>query len=867
MIKNKLKKLSILVYTLLLVGVCSGVGAAATEKKVSISGTGTQIYVSGVHSAGNFYTFSLDGTMALCLNAGKILHTGDIFVPKSSQPITDVNIIKAYEYANVDRLAAQVVVWSAMQGNSNFALNISQAKKIDLVTATGIWNQIQGMPGTTALYEWMKKNDSTGDYQDLITTTPGTPLDEKCKIETYSNPATCVGNAKSNTGLIYQRSVGTCPDNYIKETVNYSGVSKDSATYGGYCKLFCKESLEQEYPGNIATPIPVGRYIVWPNNKEDNTNDFKNRTNLNIYPLKISHEKICKMYINVDESDIPGENAYEVYKSAYDEMKKQESIYKNAYTDEGCAKITSEVAQKQKELDAISPTIKKMILGKLTDASNPAWDSKNSELKSSKDLKTACESFWDYYEKAKNVIEAVNTCSTTTVSLSLNSSFKFMVNYTDPEYNSTSFSVSKITSGTPTGNSSLNAGYISTDPYYKKPSTFKSDAQNVGRNIENTKINIKKTETYDLNDGYYYYVDLLKKKSVNTLDEISGVKDEFKNYNYIGFSNLPISYDSKLGKINSSNYYYDLKLKISEATGTAFNDILKNQNYTCHYEVTKTNDSCICPPGTKHAGESLDCLIKEQIEKYKVPYTCADGQEIWCDADLINTEQKCDLTCPSPNEHISLEACINLGNSYEYCESKYCKENYKCPEDSPTNPNMDITGCVISVMEKNGLGRDEAIKYCENIVCPGNGLKIIYRTIKLENPFPSYNADATAIGKDLKMGMFNTTVKGRYPGSNWNSEKLVKAKIINNRETSGTTIYQTKEPLYVFELTPARIKAIREYNDKNSYDDFRLSCNKTSTDLLGTACVSEFVRNIAYGLTSGTCSNASNNKGFYTCVN
>lgn len=866
--KNKLKKISILLYSLLLVGSCTFVKAAGTEKKVSIQGTGEKIYVSGVHSAGNFYTFNLEGAMALCLNAGKVLHSGDVFVPISEQPITDSNIIKAYEYASSggDRLAAQVVVWSSMQGNNNFALNISEAKKISIAEATNIWNQIQSKPGTTALYEWMKKDDSTGAYQDLITTTPGSPFISKCKMETYTNLATCVGNASSNTGLVYQRAVGTCSDNYVKETVNYSGISKDSNSYGGYCRLFCKESLEQEYPGNIAAPVSMGRYIVWPNNKEDTGNVFKDRTNLAVYPLKVSHEKTCKMYINVDESDIPGENAYEVYKSSYDAMKSEEAKYKDAYSDKGCSKINSEVSKKQKELDGIAPTIQTIVKGKSTTIPNPAWGAKNSELSTSKSRQSACKNFWQNYEKAKKVIEAVNTCSTSTVSLSLNSNFKFMVNYNDPEYGSTSFSVNKKTSGSTSGNNSLNAGYMNPEPYYKKPGVFKSEAQTIGKKIENTKINIKKTNTYDLNDDYYYYVDLLKKKSVNSLAEISGEKTEFRNYNYIGFSNLPISYNSKLGKQNNSNYYYDLKLKITEATGTAFDGILKNQDYTCHYEVTKSNDSCLCPPGTKHAGESLDCLIKEENSKGQYMYTCSDAQVILCDADNTYTEQKCDLACPN-DPSMDLTACVNSGKSYNDCVNLWCSSGRKpvCPAGS--NEGMDLSMCVYPMVNQ-GTSYEDALEYCVETTCPGKGLKIIYRTIKLENPFPSYNADDSfSTQKNLKIGMFNTNIKGRYPGSNWNSEKLVKTKIIKNRSSNGTKIYQTKEPLYVFELTPSRIKAIREYNDKNNYDDFRLSCNKTSGSLLGTACVSEFVHNIAYGLTGGDCSNVSNNKGFYNCTN
>ena len=106
------------------------------------------------------------------------------------------------------------------------------------------------------------------------------------------------------------------------------------------------------------------------------------------------------------------------------------------------------------------------------------------------------------------------------------------------------------------------------------------------------------------------------------------------------------------------------------------------------------------------------------------------------------------------------------------------------------------------------------------------------------------------------------TIKGRYPGTNWNSQKVVKNEILNNRGVSGSSVYN-KEPLYTFVLNATTIKAIRNYNKNKNYADFNLKCKKNGT----TACVSSFVHSNSYGLTDGTCFSVANSgNDFYTCA-
>ena len=99
-----------------------------------------------------------------------------------------------------------------------------------------------------------------------------------------------------------------------------------------------------------------------------------------------------------------------------------------------------------------------------------------------------------------------------------------------------------------------------------------------------------------------------------------------------------------------------------------------------------------------------------------------------------------------------------------------------------------------------------------------NGVKLIYRPISLVTPFPG------------------TDGKGREAGSNWNNQTLINKYILNNRNTTGYTIYQ-KEPMYQISLTPAVINDIRAYNNRTTYDDYNLKC------VNGYECKSEFIRN------------------------
>lgn len=299
-----------------------------------------------------------------------------------------------------------------------------------------------------------------------------------------------------------------------------------------------------------------------------------------------------------------------------------------------------------------------------------------------------------------------------------------------------------------------------------------------------------------------------------------------------------------------------------------------------------------CPDGSK-AEEMTACIGDNYIDNYPGCYYqyCVCENCYICGEDTDYPMKVID-SCVAKNEKIY----GSKAEAAKYCKQKMCYK-YECPENTP-NYKMDISNCVELYLKNGGYSLKDitsqddsrlkaAIKACVNAVCPAKGIKIIYRTIKLENPFPSYDADSTTI-KNLKKKTFNLYLSGRYPGSNWNGRILVYNEIINNRSDRqfsneesinntqsfiGSTLYQTKEPLYTFDLTPAIINQIRRYNDeqqrgnKGGYSDFTLTCKKNSS----AACISDFIwgrtsaGNVGLDTSNSKCTNRT--QDFYSCTN
>ena len=255
----------------------------------------------------------------------------------------------------------------------------------------------------------------------------------------------------------------------------------------------------------------------------------------------------------------------------------------------------------------------------------------------------------------------------------------------------------------------------------------------------------------------------------------------------------------------------------------------------------------MCPPGTKHDGVDLYQVLLNGNGNL----TCADAKLRYCNADNV---PECTTNCVEekycPNDRsIKITGCVNSGKPLSTCVSLLCGSNYYC--DSNTQlAGMDMTTCVQARVAQ-GHSVNNAKRYCNDNFCSNRNV-FVYRTIDLKNPFPSIDADKSVSQNNLRYGMFNLNVKGRYPGYNWNGVNVVKTKIIQNRNTNDYDVYN-KKPLYHFELDTATILEIREYNKKQAqhddgYNDFTLSCIQDENNrYLGAACLSRFVHNAKYG--------------------
>jgi len=413
---------------------------------------------------------------------------------------------------------------------------------------------------------------------------------------------------------------------------------------------------------------------------------------------------------------------------------------------------------------------------------------------------------------------------------------------------------------------SVTVGYNGKD--YKSDIQLVVDKETSNISRSGNEITVTRNVQLKLPDNTYRFVNKESGKSVSSI--VGGI-----SYTNIGYGNLPISSTEVTGK--------DLKLELKNIELGANNSFGKAANkvpYVCNYRTTKDNPSCVCPPGTANAGKQLwDTMIcgpeGSARSGSETGLNCATAQSKYCNrassefdalSDMRDSEEVCDdpegksKYCPEPNEHISLEACVNAGTGYEKCKKRLCDgsppRKYECPGNSPTNPYMDISPCVETKMAQ-GYRENEAIHVCQGIVCPGT--EIIYRTINLANPFPSKELNAGIVG-------FNRDVAGRYPGYNWNSTALVGSRILGSRGFASDGIYSAP-PLYVITLDRATMLSIRDYNRRqlragNGYADFTLNCLNED----GSVCISrEFLRNIAK-IDSGTCARATTRDAFGHCT-
>lgn len=730
--------------------------------------------------------------------------------------------------------------------------------------------------------------------------------DAKCTTKTYNceiNVASQFPVCKedANDGYVIEGTVGNCEAGYRADSSENTIAGRPilNGSKSNYCRLYCLENIDVTYPTTDNLKLKIGSHIVWPNSLNDL--ETKIKANLTLYPLTFKASKKCTMYVNTTKLvedftdkkiwDILNDKDYNKYKDdalklnpacetdAYKKAKKEkEDCEKN-----NCSKQLVEQWTANNKKYAVKETCEaeqNSVCTSVTDyqeVCDPSCNTERSAYEEQKEIYDACKKYLDAYNAAKKILdEFENSCAKPEIADKMKVETNYQVTYDDDEYgdnNNKTYDLKAASSAEFKQIENVELFGNNNDP--TKVSTNGNTTYTLTdaiSKVENLTIQYGESKTYNLKGnsekGYYYYVDQVTNKSMHS-------NDKLKNYIKIGYSNLPISYNAKTNK----DYKLTIISEILSGTSDEIKNEFNNKKYTCKYQVTNDppdTDPCECPTGTINEGQVLDCYIAGynnrvgSIETYgytEETLTCPDAKVLLCNTESFkNTEYVCereDYTCPD-NRSIDMRKCINSGYSYDECAKYNCDIKVACPDDKDGTSSMsaNFRDCV-AIQRLRGMSLEKAKKACLDRCEEDGGAKIIYRTISLQNPFPSYDADDgnKNIPSGLKIGMFNDTVKGRYPGSNWNGVLTVKNKILNNRGVDGDAVYN-KEPLYTIILDSTKIKAIREYNKNNSYSDFTLNCKKNNS----TACISIFLRNTELNLiTGGTCKNATKVDKFYKC--
>ena len=272
----------------------------------------------------------------------------------------------------------------------------------------------------------------------------------------------------------------------------------------------------------------------------------------------------------------------------------------------------------------------------------------------------------------------------------------------------------------------------------------------------------------------------------------TGSGDSFVPINGMAFNQMSKNINISIPTDAKGTYSAKYTLGSNSYSNTAINKILSNSTTTLKtsYDTKKTVEcggTCKIEYSSKFLNcESTGSLIKEIFQN-------GYGNDL----RISNTKDSCKFTMQFPVG--SKAECTRAKGTLKTLTTTYTKDS--CTQKVVFNTS--VTGADSS---------------CSNSVTVENiDIKedLVFRPISLSNPFPGQNG------------------KGRSMGSPWTDD--LKTTYITNR----SDVY-SKKPLYSITLTPSSIKQIRDYNKKNSYDDFNLTCSN------GEACYSAFLRSAEY---------------------
>ena len=445
-------------------------------------------------------------------------------------------------------------------------------------------------------------------------------------------------------------------------------------------------------------------------------------------------------------------------------------------------------------------------------------------------------------------------------------------------------------------NSEYSKNSITLEPDEKAANTYSS-------NVSNNMLTMTQTVSYTLDDNVYRYIRL--EDGLSIFDP-SGINEDDLNLKYkdVGVANLPISFENeteggakiadvqltyelpdsdsyslmhKAYKMNN-NYFSDPSNPVSEniykkainAGAISNNSIVKGSLTDAEYEeltqsacaklYRNSNGSyasglynCVNNRTSNKIGNNNDCIKQNDLSNSNSGYICPvtrdensgicrieNGKYYLGDGTEVSKEEY-ERVCPEPDD--SGDTCrIENGKYYDFDGNEITKEEYEriCPA-TPYCPEDECPyGCCPS---------GECAPMPDG-TCPGLGGKdVIYRTIDLNNPFPGQDAEQ------------------RNTGANWCSYNIKTQKIdcsYNNKVVQeyvtdeNTQVYDDEHILYEVTLDADTIRSIRNYNDSNRYDDWKLSCRDN-----GRACFSDFLKDQIE--VTGKCANKASKYAFYNC--
>ena len=350
---------------------------------------------------------------------------------------------------------------------------------------------------------------------------------------------------------------------------------------------------------------------------------------------------------------------------------------------------------------------------------------------------------------------------------------------------------------------SNNASYIKESGSTVSLSASKNNVSKLVRTAEGLKFKVEDAANYIIsntgaNSGYLYsyngkyYKNKVGISNINS-NNILEIEPSLAFNGKSGSGNVSIIY-SNVGGTGSK--FITTEQEYKNSGGTDLN------NNRCVYKKIDNGKEYLCPPGTKNEGMNLSIIMTNESLSYE------EAVKKYCNNDSDSGMTVCPNNSYYSGKPIS-KSCYDKAE----CRELTCNI-HECTDSGGTCHILN--SCMTRQIEDYGKTIEEAKKICTNKYCDGKPGNIEYRVIDLKDPFP---------GNAAKSGfsLFNSNIKGRKPGSNWNSTTIVQKEILNNRGVKGDEVYNLT-PLYEFNLTPSVIKEIREYNDKHSYDDFTLSC-------------------------------------------